>query len=404
MMDRLTSFLDQVSNGEYILYAKRLSGNDTLANESHQAGPYIPKSLFFTLFPALDNRFEENPDANLLLKIVSHHQEKKIRAVWYNNKYRNGTRDEARLTQFGGSASPILDPESTGSLLVIAFERSNNTTPSCLAWLAENVAEEEVLENYIGTIDPGEPALFLNGLIPVKTGAGLSSAKDSCWLYPEDIPSDWFDKFPTGIEIIEKSRELGNFDGVDPDNRLIKRRDCEYELFRSAEEAIELPDIVSGFRDIESFLQKAQSLLQRRKSRSGRSLELHTKVIFEEEGLEQDRDFSWQSVSELGKLPDFIFPSAEKYSDESFPENRLRMLAIKTTCKDRWRQILNEADRIDRKHLLTLQQGVSDRQFEEMRQENVQLVVPEPVLKQYKKEIRSEVITVNQFLEEVKSL
>jgi hypothetical protein len=30
------------------------------------------------------------------------------------------------------------------------------------------------------------------------------------------------------------------------------------------------------------------------------------------------------------------------------------MLGVKTTCSDRWRQVLAEADRIQLKHLLTL--------------------------------------------------
>ena len=32
------------------------------------------------------------------------------------------------------------------------------------------------------------------------------------------------------------------------------------------------------------------------------------------------------------------------------------MLAVKTTCKDRWRQILNEADKIHQVHLFTLRE------------------------------------------------
>lgn len=43
------------------------------------------------------------------------------------------------------------------------------------------------------------------------------------------------------------------------------------------------------------------------------------------------------------------------------------MLAVKTTCKDRWRQILNEADKIHQVHLFTLQEGVSLAQYREMR-------------------------------------
>jgi len=60
----------------------------------------------------------------------------------------------------------------------------------------------------------------------------------------------------------------------------------------------------------------------------------------------------------------------------TFPENALTMLAAKTTCKDRWRQIRNEARRISPKHLLTLQPGISESQTREMQTENIQLVLP----------------------------
>ncbi len=52
------------------------------------------------------------------------------------------------------------------------------------------------------------------------------------------------------------------------------------------------------------------------------------------------------------------------------------MLAVKTTCKDRWRQILNEADKIHQVHLFTLREGVSLAQYREMRESGVRLVVP----------------------------
>jgi hypothetical protein len=42
--------------------------------------------------------------------------------------------------------------------------------------------------------------------------------------------------------------------------------------------------------------------------------------------------------------------------------------------QDRWRQILNAADRIRVKHLLTLQEGVSPAQMAEMRQAGVKRV------------------------------
>lgn len=80
------------------------------------------------------------------------------------------------------------------------------------------------------------------------------------------------------------------------------------------------------------------------------------------------------------------------------------MLAVKTTCKDRWRQVINEADRIERKHLLTLQEGVSIHQFEEMQSEGIELVVPGPLRNKFNKSIRHRLITLADFLADVRAL
>lgn len=170
------------------------------------------------------------------------------------------------------------------------------------------------------------------------------------------------------------------------------------------EKAIELPLIQQGFSDIEDFLARAQAILQRRKSRSGRSLELDTKEVFLEEGLIEGIDFSHQPESEPGKKPDFLFPSATDYKNSRFSKERLRMLAVKTTCKDRWRQILNEAERISQKHLLTLQEGVSENQFGEMAQSNVQLVVPASLVSAYPKSVQPHLQTIESFIGDLRLL
>jgi type II restriction enzyme len=78
------------------------------------------------------------------------------------------------------------------------------------------------------------------------------------------------------------------------------------------------------------------------------------------------------------------------------------MLASKTTCKDRWRQILNEADRIKTRHLFTLQQGISKNQLEEMYKYNVCLVIPKPYLSSYPKEFRARILTLDNFVSRTK--
>ncbi len=165
---------------------------------------------------------------------------------------------------------------------------------------------------------------------------------------------------------------------------------------------MELPLIREGFPTIEEFVGVAQRILQRRKSRSGRSLELHVREILLEEGLVENRDFAHGPITEAGKRPDFLFPSEEAYRSSSFPPDQLRMLAVKTTCKDRWRQILNEADRVPEKHLLTLQEGVSMNQFTEMRKAGVRLVVPRALLRKYPHDARPHLQTLTAFIEAVR--
>jgi len=189
-----------------------------------------------------------------------------------------------------------------------------------------------------------------------------------------------------------------------PDMRLLSRRECEYEVFRSVEEALELPNIKKGFDNVDDFISRAQTILQRRKARSGRSLELHTREIFIEEGLEEGKNFSLGSESDPGKKPDFIFPSEAAYKNANYSQSKLRMLAVKTTCKDRWRQILNEADRIQTKHLLTLQEGVSENQFREMSNARVRLVVPEPLINRYPKSVRPHLQSLESFIGDIRLL
>ncbi|MBC2712850.1 MAG: type II restriction endonuclease [Desulfosarcina sp.] len=402
----LTDWMDEFSGPDFVWYAKRLSGNDTLANHSHQAGPYIPKEFLFQVFPSINIPEKENPDKWFDLYIDSHADGRKIRAIWYNNKLRGGTRNEARLTNFGGASSALLDPESTGALSVFSFRLAGGgEATECHAWVCRHETEEDLVEERIGPVEPGTWTIWTPGK-PEYPGLFLSAKppRASCWLEEHEIPPGWLEKFPTGAEIISKAVNIKPFDSVNPDLRMIKRRECEFEIFKSIEEAVELPLVRKGFHSIDEFIARAQTILQRRKARSGRSLELHARQIFIEEGLKENVDFSHQPESDPGKKPDFLFPSGTAYKTKEFPESRLRMLAVKTTCKDRWRQILNEAARIERKHLLTLQRGISENQFREMHEAQVQLVVPVPLLKAFPRTVQPHLQTFESFIGDVRLL
>ena len=402
----LKNWLDEHSNPNSIWYAKRLSGNDTLANRTHQAGPYIPKNFLFSVLPMLDSPQTLNPDVRFDLYIDSHADHRCVRAIWYNNKFHNGTRNETRLTNFGGSQSALLDPSNTGALSIFAFSLDNQgTATECHVWVCRCETEEELVEERIGPVEPGKWTIWSPhySLYPNLFGSTTQTQAD-CWLAPREIPPEWLTTFPTGMELIDKAVELRPDLSRGPDDRLLSRRDCEFELFRSVEEAVELPAIKDGFDSMDEFIAQAQTILQRRKSRSGRSLELHVHKIFTEEGLRENQDFAHQQEAEPGRRPDFLFPSADTYKDMAFPEERLRMLAVKTTCKDRWRQILNEADRIKRKHLLTLQEGVSEGQFREMKDAGVQLVIPTPLIAKFPTSVRPHLETLDRFIADVQGL
>lgn len=388
------------------LFVKRLSGNDTLANGAHQAGPYIPKDFLFRLFPTIDRVDEKNPDQRFELAVDSHMDAREVRVVYYNSKRREGKkngRDETRLTNFGGGASALLDPESTGALAVFAFPLDDSGRAlNCHVWVCRHETEEDLAEERFGPVEPGRFVMWSPeqpGLFPP-----YAARRASCWLEPAEIPPHWLERFPTGAEIVRKTVEMRPENGTAPDKRLLRRRECEYEIFRSVEEATETPAIRAGFASLDDFVARAQTILQRRKARSGRSLELHTREILIEERFREGVDFEHGPQSEPGKRPDFLFPSQAAYRDPSFAAGNLRMLATKTTCRDRWRQVLNEADRIPEKHLLTLQEGVSEAQFREMTQAKVRLVVPEPLIEKFAASIRTDIVTLESFLGDLRVL
>ena len=184
--------------------------------------------------------------------------------------------------------------------------------------------------------------------------------------------------FPKTIEFSAYARstinDLSSLD--DPDVALLMWMEREEVLFRTLEKHLlgeKLRHLMqAGVDDTEPFIKLVQSALQRRKSRAGSALENHLEQVFTDRGVTYTRT----GVTEKNLKPDFIFPRIVNYHDEYFPEKNLTMLASKSTCKDRWRQILNEAARIPHKHLLTLEPSISENQTDEMRAERVQLVLP----------------------------
>jgi hypothetical protein len=402
----LTDWMDEFGRPGFVWYSKRLSGNDTLANGSHQAGPYIPKDFIFQVIPGLNRPEALNPDTRFELYVDSHPDVRTIRAIWYNNRLHGGTRNETRLTGFGGNQSALLDPDSTGALVVFAFKPETETEPaSCHVWLCGGEGTEaDLVEERLGPVEPKVPVIWRPGVSEPQADlfSVTPAARTSCWLEATEMPPEWLVSFPTGRDIIRKTLSLRPALGTNADVRLMRRRACEFEIFKSVEQATWMPRISEGFDSIESFLGLANTILQSRKSRAGKSLEYHAGAIFEEDGLLAGTSFVHNPVIEVNKRPDFLFPSVDAYENSAFPASKLRMLAAKTTCRDRWRQIINEADRIATKHLLTLQEGVSQAQFNEMTEAGVRLVVPAGLHDAYPETVRPHLLTFEEFIGDVR--
>lgn len=192
-------------------------------------------------------------------------------------------------------------------------------------------------------------------------------------------------RFPRTADFSEFARStLPDIDpGGDPDAALMAWMEREEILFRTLERHLVSERLSRGFGekdiDVDGFMSFSLSVQNRRKSRAGLALENHLEHLFGALAIRYSR----AAITEGRAKPDFLFPGSVEYHDPGFDPLRLTMLGVKSTCKDRWRQILPEADRIDFKHLLTLETGISEHQTDEMRTRGVQLVLPRALHETY---------------------
>jgi hypothetical protein len=184
----------------------------------------------------------------------------------------------------------------------------------------------------------------------------------------------------------------------DPDAALLAWVDSEYVLYRTLEKHLIADRLGLGFdgsSGVEEFLRFSLSVQNRRKSRSGSSLENHIEEVLRVNGVDYVRGAKTEATSK----PDFLFPGILEYNDLGYSPSRLHMLASKRSVKDRWRQILAEADRIGVKHLLTLEAAISEAQTDEMTRQRVQLVLPSALHDSFSVSQRTKLFSVRDFIE-----
>lgn len=388
MESKLNKAIKSVQKSE-IAFSKYIRANDTGSTGGHQSGFHIHKKAWPLLFDK-EGIKGENKDKLVTIRWQDDF-ETDSRFIYYGV----GTRNEYRLTRFG-KGFPFLQDDNIGDLLIICKKYAT-------AYDAFILHTDEDIENFFSAINISSNDT--NGLIPKQFEQVAENVLIKCFFaYLKSVDVE----FPPTFELAENARNcyLGAYKitsksiQANPDKEILKWLDSEFQLFKIFENDRYAKFIGEPFDNVESLISTANTILNRRKSRAGRSLEHHLEKVFDCFELNYDT----QATTEGKKKPDFLFPSETKYKDVNFDENKLVVLAAKTTCKDRWRQILNEADKIKTKHLFTLQQGISSNQLKEMTKYNVQLVVPKPYLRSFPELFRPKILTLDKFVNQVKKL
>ncbi len=326
------------------------------------------------------------------------------RVSWYDSRRGKAHRSpELRLYYDNNAVTEAIAP---GMLFVIAKTRDN----SLLLVFAESGSSGEQQLIWLFGLDSAGEAFKAKRLDHddaksswaahwILEQLGIETrVPDDNWL--ERIIARFDGKFPSTKEFSSFAREVAaDIDPVTrPDATLVALMDTEEQLFRLLERHLVEQRLDEGFPDIESFISYSLSVQNRRKSRAGHAFEHHLEYIFTSHEIRFQRG----AETENRTKPDFLFPGAIEYHDSGFPVEGLTMLGVKSTCKDRWRQVLAEADRIRGKHLATLEPGISTFQTSEMQANKLQLVVPYPVQETYTDKQRSWLWSVNDFIAEVK--
>lgn len=203
-------------------------------------------------------------------------------------------------------------------------------------------------------------------------------------------------KFPKTAEFSAFARQsvgASSLEGADA--VLMEWMEKEEALFRILEHHLVAERLRQGFGDnVDAFITFSLSVQNRRKSRVGHALENHLEQLFKEHSIACSRG----KMTENRAKPDFIFPDISHYHNPDFPAVRLTMLGVKSTCKDRWRQVLSEARRIDKKHLFTLEPGISENQTTEMTENRLTLVLPKSLHDSYKPAQQSGLMQLGEFV------
>ena len=330
--------------------------------------------------------------------------------TWYDARDNHPTRSEYRLYF---KSNRVMDVADSGDLLILIMTRDgdfrvlvterHSTVENQIKWLLgiEETGGGFVFNDFKSKMDE---ISYTMTLILREIGVSII-----------DYDNDHIDTliqpflangFPTTKVFSEfaRSHALYSEPVDDPDSTILEWMKVEEKLFRRMEKHIVSERILKGFGsneqvDVDSFIHFSLSVQNRRKARVGHALENHLEEIFKLHDVRFDRG----KITENHSKPDFLFPDIHTYHEFVNADNSVTVLGVKSTCKDRWRQVLAEADKVKEKHLFTLEPGITVKQTDQMQHNLLQLVVPEDIQSTYSPGQSDWLLSLKDFIHLVKS-
>lgn len=189
----------------------------------------------------------------------------------------------------------------------------------------------------------------------------------------------------------------------EPDGTLFEWFATTNDLFFLYERHVLQPVVDGEFAnrehiDIDKFFELATKFKNGRFSRAGLSFEHHIDALLKANDIRYVRPKTMKD----GSKPDYLLPTLDAYGDADMPDELLTFLAAKTTTKERWRQVVTEATRIDVRHLITMDPGLVPDTLAAMAENNVIPVIPQPIIDMYPESMRSSMMSVGDFIALVK--
>ncbi len=385
------------------IVAKRLSAVETDPATSHQHEFNGTSALRHLL---TDEGFENRPARFVRLGGEGDNKSDDGFVTWYDARANHKTRTEWRLYY---QSNAVMSAAVEGDLLVVGHRPDG-------ALLFLVAAQGTTFENQIAWLFALDGGLGAEFRFEGFQGSGDKSLDfvsryilEAIGIAPEEPEVDRLDEviarfgliFPSSRVFSDLARQhaLAPDPHDDPDAALLAWIEYEEALFRRLERHIVAERLRSGFMvnniaDVDGFLQFSLSVQNRRKSRMGLSFENHVEYALNALNIRHERG----ARTEGNSKPDFLFPSSVAYQSPNFASENLTMLGVKSSLKDRWRQVLAEAQRIPEKHLLTLEPAISVRQTDEMRRNAVQLVLPAGLHRTFTHAQTAWLLTFRQFV------